>query len=134
MTLYMPIGRSPVGMFKKTRFLASANISNAHQVQSYLGLVPSERSSGERQMRGRITKAGNTYLRTLLIQTAVRLLRYRPPKAYQLWEWAEKIAARRGKNVARVALARRLAGVLFAMMRDANPYVPLRSGAAAAAA
>lgn len=112
----------------------ASRFHDAHQVDAYIGLVPSEHSSGERQVRGRITKAGNSYLRALLIQAAVRLLRCRPPEARQLWEWAQKIGERRGKKIARVALARRLAGVLFAMMRDKNPYVPMRTPAVATAA
>ena len=48
---------------------------NAHQVESYLGLVPSEYSSGETQRRGHITKQGNTRLRTLLIQAAWVIVR-----------------------------------------------------------
>jgi transposase len=52
---------------------------NAHQVEAYLGLVPSEKSSGERQQRGHITKAGNTRMRRLLVQVAVSILRLRSP-------------------------------------------------------
>lgn len=98
----------------------------ADQVQAYLGLVPREYSSGEVQRRGRITKAGNSYLRVLLVQAALRIMRYRPPAAQELWEWAIRIGARRGKNIARVALARRLAGVMFAMLRDDAPFTSRR--------
>jgi len=96
--------------------------SGPHQLESYLGLVPSERSSGEKQHRGRITKTGNSRVRCSLIQAALSLLRVRKPETEHLREWAEKIAARRGKKIAVVALARRLAGILFAMMRDATEY------------
>jgi hypothetical protein len=48
--------------------------ATAHQVEAYLGLVPSERSSGERQRRGRITKAGNTRMPWLLVEAAWRVL------------------------------------------------------------
>ena len=95
---------------------------NAHQVEAYLGLVPREYSSGEKQRRGSITKNGNGYVRSLLVQTAVRLMRMKPGAAAHLVAWAKKIASRRGNNVARVALAGRLAGILFAMMRDKAPF------------
>jgi transposase len=49
----------------------------AHQVESYLGLVPSEYSSGERQHRGRITKRGNARMRSLLVEAGWRILRSR---------------------------------------------------------
>ncbi len=84
----------------------------AHQVEAYLGLVPRELSSGESQRRGHITKAGQTRMRWLLIQAAVSILRRRPPQAEAVRAWALHIAARRGKHIATVALARRLAGIL----------------------
>lgn len=46
---------------------------DAHQVMSYLGLVPSERSSGERQHHGHITKAGSPRARWLLVESAGRV-------------------------------------------------------------
>jgi transposase len=100
---------------------------SAHQVEAYLGLVPSEKSSGEKQFRGRITKAGNTRVRYLLVQLALSTLRLKKPGTAAIRKWAEGIELRRGKRVAMVALARRLAGVLYAMMRDGTPYDPFRT-------
>jgi transposase len=95
---------------------------NAHQVEAFLGLVPSEKSSGERQQRGHITKAGNTRLRRLLVQVALSILRLRSPRTQELRDWSSQVALRRGKKIATVALARRMAGVLYAMMRDGTCY------------
>jgi hypothetical protein len=53
---------------------------------------------------------------------AISMLRRRPPEAEALWTWALRIAARRGKHVAVVALARRLAGILYALLRDGTLY------------
>ncbi len=95
----------------------------AHQVAAYLGLVPRERSSGEKQHKGRITKSGNNRTRYLLVEAAwVLLSRVKQARAQPLQAWAERIAARRGKRVAVVALARRLAGILYAMMRDGTEF------------
>jgi transposase len=99
---------------------------HAHQVDASLGLVPRESSSGERQRRGPITKAGDARMRWLLIQAAVSILRRRPPEADALRRWALHIAARRGKQVAVVALARRLAGILYALLRDGSVFDPRR--------
>jgi transposase len=99
---------------------------SAHQVQAYLGLVPRELSSGEKQYRGSITKAGNSRLRYLLVQGAWNILRYPRPDTEALAFWAAGIAMRRGRNVAAVALARRMAGILFAMLRDQTTYQPKR--------
>ncbi len=50
------------------------------------------------------------------------LSRVKQAQAQPLQAWAERIAARRGKRVAVVALARRLAGILYAMMRDGTEF------------
>jgi transposase len=99
---------------------------SAHRVGAYLGLAPSEKSSGEQQRRGRISKTGNPRLRSLLVEAAWRILRTTQPGATGLRAWAEQIAARRGRSVAAVALARRLAGILYAMWRDGRDYRGLR--------
>src|SRR5262249_53185825 len=100
---------------------------HAHQVEASLGLVPRECSSGDTQRRGPITTAGPGRARGLLIQAAVSILRRHPPEAEALCTWALRIAARRGKHVAVVALARRLAGILDALLRDDSVYRPRRA-------
>ena len=89
-----------------------------------LGLVPREFSSGDTRRRGPITKAGPGRARWLLIQAAVSIFRRRPAEAEALHTWALHIAARRGKHVAVVALARRLAGILYALLRDGSVFQP----------
>lgn len=110
-----------------------ARFASADQVTAYLGLVPSEYSSGERQHRGRITKTGNTRMRWLLVEAGWRILRSTNPEVAGLKAWGEAIAARRGKRVAVVALARKLAAILYAMWRDHAPYrtATARTGVAA---
>ncbi len=99
----------------------------AHQVEAYLGLVPREWSSSEVQRRGHITKAGNSRMRWLLVEAAWRLATHRKrPETEALREWAERIARRRGQRVAVVALARKLAGILYAMWRDGSAYEPAK--------
>jgi transposase len=121
-----------VGPITATSFVATldttARFRGAHQVEAYLGLVPSEMSSGEKQFRGRITKAGNGRTRWLLVESAWTIIRNAArPETAALKEWTERIASRRGRRVAAVALARRLAGILFAMMRDGSEYRYARS-------
>jgi transposase len=95
---------------------------SARAAAAYLGLVPQESSSTERQHRGAITKAGNGRARWLLVEAGWRLLRATAPAAAPLRAWGRAVAARRGKHVAAVAVARRLAGVLYAMWRDETDY------------
>ncbi|OGK87942.1 MAG: hypothetical protein A2X52_22830 [Candidatus Rokubacteria bacterium GWC2_70_16] len=117
-----------IGPVTATAFVATLDdvqrFRHAHQVEASLGLVPRERSSGETQRRGHITKAGHARVRWLLVQAAVSILRRRPPTTDALRSWALRIAARRGKQIAVVALARRLAGILYALLRDGTVYEP----------
>lgn len=101
----------------------AGRFKNAHQVEAYLGLVPLEDTTGGNRKLGSITKQGNTYLRSLLVQTAWTILRTASPDD-PLRRWAEAVAARRSKRVAVIALARRLAGILWAMWRDGTVYDP----------
>ncbi len=118
-------GVGPVTAVRYTAALDEVSrFHDAHGVESYLGLIPGENSSGEakqRRMKG-ITKAGPPRVRWALTQAAWTLLRCR--KHDPMVEWARQIEARRGKKVAVMALVRKLAGVLFAMWRDGKPYDP----------
>jgi transposase len=69
----------------------------ASQVRAFLGLVPKEYSSGESTHRGRITKAGNSRLRALLVEVAWSVLRARSQAAARLRGWGTRVALRRGK-------------------------------------
>jgi transposase len=96
---------------------------NAHAVSAYLGLVPSENTTGGKRRLGSITKRGNTHARSMLMQSAWQILRAGDADD-PLRRWALGLAKTRGKKIAAVALARRLAGVLWAMWRDGTVYDP----------
>lgn len=123
-----------VGPVTATSFVATLDdvnrFADARQVRAYLGLVPSEYSSGERQQRGHISKAGPSRTRYLLVEAAWTILRRSSPTNLTLHAWAKRIAERRGQRVAVVALARKLAGILFVMWRDGTNFEPhiLRPG------
>ena len=127
-----------VGVVTATSFVSTlddaARFAGPKQARAYLGLVPSERSSGERRQRGHISKAGPGRARHMLVEAAWTILRRRSPTNAVLHDWAAAIAARRGSRVAVVALARKLAGILFAMWRDSTACAarPLRPDDAAA--
>jgi transposase len=99
----------------------------AHQVESYIGLVPSENTTGGRRRVGAISKKGNPYLRALLVQGAWAVL-CKISKDDPLRRWGEAIAERRGKRIAVIAIARRLVGILWAIWRDASVYEPAALG------
>jgi transposase len=92
------------------------------QIASYLGLVPLEESSGNRRRLGHITKQGNSLLRFLLVEAAQVSARTIP-------EWRNKyfhLAMRRGRKIAKVAMARRLAVQMFWMWRKGWDYEQVR--------
>lgn len=98
----------------------------SRQIGAYLGLRPRQRDSGQQQPQLRITKAGDRYLRSLLIQGAQCILR--GPDT-DLKRWGLRLAARGGKNAKKravVAVARKLAVLLHRMWVDQSPYEPLR--------
>lgn len=95
---------------------------DARRASAFLGLVPSEDSSAERRHKGRITKTGPPELRSLLIQASWGIWRGRTAAGLALRTWAHALAARRGRRVAIVALARRLSRILFAMWRDDTTF------------
>lgn len=95
---------------------------SADHVAAYLGLVPSEYSSGEHQRRGHITKRGDTRARWLLVEAAWRVMRSTDPRLAPLQQWTARIIARRGRRVGAVALARRLATLLYTLWRTGTPY------------
>jgi transposase len=118
-----------VGPVTAVRYVAALDdvtrFRNAHAVASYLGLTPGENSSSDRRQHTGITKAGAMEVRRALIQAAWAAFRKCPKEPMVVW--ATQIAARRGVFIAIVALARKLAGILFAMWRDGTTYRPSQS-------
>ena len=125
-----------VGPITAVSFFAAIDdvtrFQHAHRVQSYLGLTPGEDSSSTRERRTGITKAGPASLRRVLIQAAWVAFRFRPNDP--MVRWATRIEKRRGKHIAVVALARKMAGVMFALWRDQTNYSPLQAAIAPVAA
>jgi transposase len=118
-----------VGPVTSVRFAAALDdvtrFPTAHMVESYLGLVPGEDSSGTREQRLSITKAGPPALRRTLVQAAwcTRRCRRRDPMV----DWSLEVEKRRGSRIAIVALARKLAGIMYAIWRDGSTYLPQRT-------
>jgi len=95
---------------------------SAHALESYLGLTPGESSSGMKVSRLGITNAGPAKVRTALVQAAWCAYRTRPEDP--MVQWAKKLATKKPVQVAIVALARKIGGILFALWRDKTNYNP----------
>jgi transposase len=95
---------------------------NAQAVGSYLGLAPSENTTGGDNPRlGGITKHGNSMARAMLVEGAWQILRGKDAND-PLYQWGRHIQQKRGGKIAAVALARKLATILYAMWRDNTVY------------
>ena len=121
-----------IGPITTLRFVSALDVASrfatAHRVESYLGLVPGESSSSEKKQRLSITKAGQSATRWALVQAAWSLrIRSKREDARPLQNWANEVAKRRGTRVATVALARKLAGILWALWRNGSTFDPKRA-------
>lgn len=105
-----------------------ATVGNAREFHSgrelsaYLGLTPRQHSSGGKTVMLGISKHGNRYLRTLLIHGARSLMRRKNPTPHPRAQWAARLAAARGTNLATVALANHNARVLWALLSRGERY------------
>ncbi|HEU5256842.1 MAG TPA: IS110 family transposase [Vicinamibacterales bacterium] len=118
-----------VALTFRTQLDTIDRFTHAGQVSALIGLVPREDSSADRRHRGHITKAGPRELRSLLVQAAWAC--WRSKQSASLRAWAEQLAARRGRRIAVVALARRLSRILYAIWRDGSTFEGSKLAAAA---
>jgi transposase len=119
-----------VGLLNATAFAAMvgdfSRFGTGRRFASSLGLTPKEHSSGERRRLGSISKRGDTYLRTLLISGArsVLLSAHRTKTPHRLQEWALDVERRRGRNRAAIAVANKLARIIWAVSTRGVPFKP----------
>jgi transposase len=98
-----------------------ARFRRSKQVASYLGLNPSEHSSGGKRRLGAISKQGNTMVRWLLIEAVHHVVRLDP----EFRQDYQRLKSRRGNAVAKVAIARKLAVRMYWMLRSGADYARL---------
>ena len=99
----------------------ATRFAGSRKVASYLGLNPTEESSGGRRRLGGISKQGNTMVRWLLIEALHHAVRQDP----ELRQDYQRLKFRRGHAVAKVAIARKLAVRMYWMLRSGAAYARL---------
>lgn len=99
---------------------------NGRELAVWLGLTPRQSSSGERMTSGGITRRGNRYLRKQLIHGARAAISRCAGKDDALSRWATQLAARRGRNKACVALASRMARIVWVLLQRQEAYDPAK--------
>jgi len=117
-----------IGLMNATAFSAMVGhfprFKSGRKFASSLGLTPKESSSGKRRWLGSISKEGDTYLRTLLVGGARSMLlaAHRTKRPDRLQAWALEVERRRGRNRAAVAVANKLARIVWAVATRGVPY------------
>ena len=118
-----------VGSLTATAVVASVadarQFRSARQFAAYLGLVPRQSGTGGRVKLLGISKRGDTYLRTLLIQGARSVLLSQSRRGRSVDPWLAELLERRPNNVVVVALANKMARTIWALLAHNGPSTPI---------
>ena len=107
-----------------------AAFASGRHLAAWLGLTPKERSTGGKQRMGGISRAGHERLRALLVSGAMAVIRAAErPGSKLATDWLLRLLARRPKKVAAVALANKMARMIWAMMTRREAYRRPAAGA-----
>lgn len=115
-------GIGPIGALSLAVRADAAQFRSGRHFAAWLGLTPRDHSSGGKQRLGGITKAGNERLRQLLVLGATAVIRYAKPGRASAWLLA--LLERRPRKLAAVALANKMARIVWAMMTRGEAYRP----------
>ena len=108
------------------------SFASARHFAAWLGLVPRQHSTGGKTRLGRITKAGNRQIRTLLVLGATSMLNHAHKWNSAAGQWLCKLVERRPRRLATVALANKLGRIIWALLSRKEVYRPVGSSVAAA--
>jgi transposase len=115
-----------VGVIVATAIVAAIGdprvFKNGRHFSAFLGLVPSQHSSGNKQRLGKISKRGDTYLRTMLIHGGRAVVRNIGTKEDVRSRWIKTLVERRGANRAAVAVANKNARIIWAVLAKKEAY------------
>jgi transposase len=115
-----------VGPLTATAFVAAVHdpgaFKNGRHCAAWLGLVPTQHGTGGKTVLGSMSKRGNQYLRRLLLQGAMAVIRRVDGKKDPRSVWLQQLRARRGTQVAAVALANKNARILWALLATGEVY------------
>lgn len=99
-----------------------AAFKNGRHLAAWLGLVPRQNSSGGKNRLGAITKAGDSYIRRLLVIGATSMIRYARDKAPGQGEWLKRLLDRKPPRLASVALANKMARIAWSVLTRGEVY------------
>jgi transposase len=99
-----------------------SEFKNGRHLAAWIGLVPRQFSSGDRTTLMGISKRGSQHLRSLLVHGARAVVRTAPNKTDPNNRWVNQLRERRGFNRATVAVANKMARIIWAVLRTGEPY------------
>jgi transposase len=115
-------GVGPITAITMALTVDPGNFESGRHFAAWLGLAPREHSTGGKQRLGRISKAGNERLRQLLVVGAMAVIRYAKPGSKSASAWLLQLLERKPRKVAAVALANKIARIIWAMMARGEAY------------
>jgi transposase len=119
-----------VGPITATRIVAEVpqpeNFKSGRSFSAWIGLVPRQNSSGGKARLGRITKAGNPQIRRLLVIGAISMIRRAKQLGFTKHPWLVRLLERKPARVAAVALANKVARMIWALMVKGGRFEPER--------
>jgi len=104
------------------RFRGNITVTSGRDFAAFLGLTPRQNSSGGKQTLGGITKQGNRYIRKMLVLGATSLLNVLGKRKGALRDWIVGLLAKKPARLVTVALANKLARILWAMMKTGECF------------
>ena len=107
-------GIGPIGALSLALTVDAGRFQSARHFSAWLGLVPKQRSTGGRQQLGSISKAGNERLRQLLVVGAMSVIRFAKPGSKSASGWLLRLLERKPRKLAAVALANKMARIVWA--------------------
>lgn len=115
-------GIGPITAITLALGVEPAAFASGRHFAAWLGLTPKEHSTGGKQRLGRISKAGNERLRSLLVVGAMAVIRHAKPGKPSTFAWLLALLARKPRKLAAVALANKTARIVWAMMARGEAY------------
>lgn len=115
-------GVGPLGAITMALTVEPQNFASARQFAAWLGLTPKEHSTGGKQRMGKISKAGNERLRQFLMVGAMAVIRFAKPGSKPASAWLLQLLERKPRKLAAVALANKMARIVWAMMARGEAY------------
>ena len=115
-------GIGPLGAITLALTIEPGNFTSGRHFAAWLGLTPKEHSTGGKQRMGKISKAGNERLRQLLFVSAMSVIRFAKPGSKSASAWLLQLLERKPRKLAAVALANKMARVIWSMMSRGEAY------------